>query len=57
MSDTHKDKRKDEHRDRKREHMERRKGHGLTYRDMQDEFGISKSKIHRDLQDDKNSGD
>lgn len=41
MSDTNKDKRK--------EHMARRKEHGVTYREMQEDFGVSKSKIHRDL--------
>jgi len=37
MSNTHKDKRK--------EHMERRREHGLTYREMEKDFGVSKS-IH-----------
>jgi len=29
--------------------MRRRRAHGLTYRQMQDEFGESKSNIHRKL--------
>lgn len=50
MSDMH----KEHNKDKRQEHMERRKEH-LTYRQMQEDFGISKSKIHRDLRDKKNS--
>jgi predicted transcriptional regulator len=49
MSNTHKDK----HKDKRREHMERRREHGVTYRDMEKDFGVSKSKLHRDLQKDE----
>ena len=49
MSDTHKDK----HKDKRREHMERRREQGVTYRDMEKDFGVSKSKLHRDLQKDE----
>lgn len=48
MSDT----RKDKHKDKRREHIERRKGQGISYRDLEKDFGDSKSKIHRDLQQD-----
>lgn len=51
MGDTH----KDNHKDKRREHMERRRSHGMTYREMQEDFGVSKSKIHRDLKDEENS--
>lgn len=47
MSDTHKDKDKDK----RHEHMKRRREHGITYRDMEKDFGVSKSKIHRDLRE------
>lgn len=53
MSDTHKDK----HKELRKGHMERRKDSGLTYRQMQEEFGVSKSKIHRDLKEEQDSGD
>lgn len=45
MSNTHKDKNKDK----RHEHIERRREHGLTYRELGEDFGISKSKIHRDI--------
>ena len=51
MGDTYKDKNKDK----KREHMERRREQGVTYRDMEKDFGVSKSKLHRDLHKDENS--
>lgn len=35
--------------DKKTEHMERRKKHGLTYRDVAEEFGTSKSTAHRKI--------
>lgn len=43
MTDTYKDKRE--------EHMKRRREHGLTYREMEKDFGVSKSKIHRDIRE------
>lgn len=33
----------------KDEHMEKRRSHGQTYRELADEFGISKSTAHRKL--------
>lgn len=45
MSDTRKDK------DKKTDHMKRRKEHGLSYREMEKDFGVSKSKIHRDIRE------
>ena len=44
---------KDKHKDKRREHMERRREQGVTYRDMEKDFGVSKSKLHRDLQKDE----
>lgn len=38
------------------EHMRQRKEHGLTYREVGLEFGISKSQVHRLLNPDTNAG-
>lgn len=38
--------------DRRNAHLERRKEQGLSYREMEKDFGISKSKIHRDMNKD-----
>ncbi len=35
--------------DKRLEHMRQRRAHGLTYRQLADEFGESKSNIHRRL--------
>lgn len=35
--------------DKRLEHMRQRRAHGLTYRQMEDEFGESKSNIHRKM--------
>lgn len=45
-----------EYRDRRKEHIARRQSHGLSYRKLADEFGLSKSKLHRDMKkvDDNN---
>lgn len=37
--------------DKRKEHLSRRRSHGQSYRKLAEEFGISKSKIHRDLKD------
>lgn len=44
MSKTYKD-----HDEKRMEHMARRRQHGLTYREIAEEFNNSKSKVHRDI--------
>jgi hypothetical protein len=36
--------------DKQQAHMERRRKHGLTYKQLGDEFGTSKSSAHRKIQ-------
>lgn len=38
--------------DKRRAHMQRRRSQGVTYRDLGDEFGMSKSHAHRTVKGD-----